>query len=121
MPRKALLLITLLTLIACLLSYKLGSAPVAHAQSLPAAPSTWQVSVGGVGGIAVASRAAGGSGVQHVATCISMVVAASSSATSEATEAVTLRDGAENSGTVLQTWDFFVSPGSSSSVSLLRT
>lgn len=118
MPKRTALTFTLLALIACFLSYKLGSSPVAHAQSLPPAPATWQVSGGGLGGIAVASKAAGGSGVQHVATCVSMVVATSSSATGQATEDVTLRDGAQNSGTVLQSWQFFVSPGSSSSVSL---
>jgi hypothetical protein len=41
MPKKVVFTLTLLTLAACFLSYELGSAPVAHAGTLPPAPATW--------------------------------------------------------------------------------
>ena len=72
MPRKVASLFALLTLIACLVSYKFGSAPVAHAQSLPTAPATWSLTVSGgnVHETLSVTKPAGGAGVQHVATCV---------------------------------------------------
>ena len=85
MQRKAVLLFALLTLAASLLSYKLGSAPVALARarpsqqqtaetgfpSLPTPPAEWSISSApGPGGAASVTRAYGGTVVQHVADCI---------------------------------------------------
>jgi hypothetical protein len=93
MPRKAVLLFTLLALTACFLSYKLGSSPVAYAKShpaqqdsptegaapppLPPPPAEWVVfSAPGVGSLASVTKPGGGAGVQHVADCVSASVTA---------------------------------------------
>src|SRR5438445_7877281 len=96
MPKKAVLLFTFLALVACFLSYKLGSAPVALAKGrpaqqdeagrvpppLPTAPATWTItSTGSLGHVVSISRPAGGSGVKHVATCITASFYTNSTAT----------------------------------------
>lgn len=85
MPKKAVLLFTLLALVACLLSYKLGSVPVALAKArpaqqdeaervpppLPAPPAEWVVTNTTNGPTAAMAIRAGVAGVQHVADCVS--------------------------------------------------
>ncbi len=87
MSKKVVFLFTLLTLIACFLSYKLGSAPVALAkarptgqraeaetanpQTLPAPPAEWVLTDLAVNPTLATVTKAGASGVQHVADCIS--------------------------------------------------
>lgn len=84
MPKKVALLFTLLTLIACILSYKLGSPPVALAKArpalqdaatpaLPAPPAYWVAHSITATGAAQAVKPAQ-AGVQHVVTCISATV-----------------------------------------------
>ncbi len=94
MLKKILPLFVLITLAACLFSYKLGSAPVALAKAGPttgevnelatpalsAPPAEWVIqAVTSPGTIASVTRAAGGAGVQHVVDCISATLWASSS------------------------------------------
>ena len=103
MVKKILPLFVLVTLAACLLSYKLGSAPTAHAQiaqTLPPPPNEWAVSDREIGTAAVATRA-GASGVQHVADCISIVVMNTSPPGNQAAYEVALLDG---SVTLMQWW-----------------
>lgn len=119
MPRKVVFLFALLTLTACLLSYKFGSAPLALAKgrasaqetsesaaslTLPTAPATWSLTSGlkGSGG-ALITKPAGGSGVKHVATC---VVATLSNNGGSFTPTLTLWDG-NTSGTLLLEWALF--------------
>jgi hypothetical protein len=116
MPKKAVLLFTFLALVACFLSYKLGSAPVALAKArpaqqeeaapppLPTAPTTWTLnSAPGIHGVSpTVTRAAGGSGVKHVATCIS--VRDYNTGSTANTEQVFLRDGPSGTGAVLAEW-----------------
>ena len=94
MTKKILPLFVLITLAACLLSYKLGGTPTALARAssqesvadgpsplLPAPPAEWVVYGEGNGtSAAVAVRPAGGAGVQHVVDCISATVATSGTA-----------------------------------------
>jgi hypothetical protein len=83
MNKKAISAVGLLTLTACLLTYKVSTSPVAFAKPrapqesgagvapLPAPPAEWTISSSpGIGNAAVVTRAAGGAGVQHVADCI---------------------------------------------------
>ena len=89
MQKRAVLTFTLLTLTACFLTYKLGSAPTVLAKAhttpqdesarvlppLAAPPGTWVVtSTPAEGTPASAVKAAGGSGVQHVASCVSATI-----------------------------------------------
>jgi hypothetical protein len=127
MPKKAVSLFTLLMLAACFMSYKLGSTPVAMAKAspqenaaalppptLPAAPATWtltkEMGTAGTPGASV-SRPAGGTGVKHVATCISVSIGLNPSAPSPEGELVVLRDGASGTGTILFQTYSLLQPG----------
>lgn len=69
--------------------------------------STWSVtSTPAAATQATASKAAGGGTVRHVATTITVCIAAG--ATAQTPIAVNLRDGATGAGTVLRTWKFSV-------------
>lgn len=86
MLKKPAFAITVLALSACFLSYKFGSTPVALAKprapqedsvapTLPPSPGTWAINVlAPESARAIATKAAGGAGVQHVATCVSATV-----------------------------------------------
>lgn len=104
MTKKVLPVFVLITLAACLLSYKFGSVPVARAgeQTLPAAPATWTLTAyeASANKAATASRPAGGAGVQHVATCISFSFQVSPG-TQYGGSYLYLRDGASGTGNVL--------------------
>lgn len=136
MTKKVLPLFVIITLAACLFSYKLGSAPVALAKgrtsaqeisesaaplTLPTAPATWALTkylgTGGTPGASV-SRPAGGTGVQHVATCISVSIGLLGSAPSSEGELAVLRDGASGTGTILFQTYFSLQPGQSSTQSV---
>ncbi|MGO9577394.1 MAG: hypothetical protein ACLPTQ_24035 [Terriglobales bacterium] len=68
MNKSVLAAFVLITVAACLLSYKFASAPAAHAQTTPPAEwSAWATSHNGVNAYATEP---GASGVQHVADCI---------------------------------------------------
>lgn len=127
MSRKTAFAFTLLVLAACCLSYKLGSAPsalakarpqqdgVASALTLPTAPANWAIttSVGG-SGLVTATRAAGGSGVKHVATSLSFTLSVSATTAGGCSTVVFLRDGPSQTGTVLQQWFIAVHGGGGS-------
>jgi len=70
MTKKILPLFALITLAACLLSYKLGSAPTAHAQTLPPPPNEWSLQKLNATQNATTVTKPAVSGVQHVADCI---------------------------------------------------
>lgn len=133
MTKKVLPLFVLITLAACLLSYKVGSAPVALAKgraaaqetsdsatplTLPAAPATW--TLWNAGGNTTApitvTQPAGGAGVQHVATCV--IATFVNSAASAGGDTVTLWDGNYSIGKVLLAWDLRALIGTSDSVNL---
>ncbi len=114
MLKKVLPIFTILLVAACFLSYKHGSAPTAFAKGngspqqvsdpapppLPAPPAEWVVhAVANPGSIAVATRPAGGAGVQHVVDCVSATVYATSGVGDEV--ALQLLDG---SGAQLMLW-----------------
>jgi hypothetical protein len=131
MTKKILPLFALITLAACLLSYKAGSAPVALANArstpqdasesevplaLPTAPATWTLTAEDVSGgttFASATRPAGGAGVKHVATCISF----SFYQTSGSGSFLYLRDGPSKTGTIL----FQLIPVATSAPSVLQS
>lgn len=54
---------------------------------------------------AVASRAAGGAGVRHVCTAISITVTGGAVAPAAGVVTINLRDGATGAGTILDTWN----------------
>src|SRR5437660_100372 len=82
MLKKTVLALTLLTLTACLLSFKFRSSPVALAKNpaqeeasalasaLPAPPAEWVVNDIGGGTTAASVTRAGVAGTQHVADCV---------------------------------------------------
>ncbi len=71
MTKRVLPVFVLITLAACLLSYKFGSAPTARAQTtLPAAPAEWSVFRSAYSSAPQYATVAGSLGVQHVADCI---------------------------------------------------
>ncbi len=134
MPKKAVLLFTLLTLTACFLSYRLGSAPVALAKAppaqqdmtdratpppLPTAPATWALINGGgnITGVVSVTKPAGGTGVRHVATCITATYS-NNGAPAGTIANLSLVDGNPGSGTALLIWGLEALSGSSSSVNL---
>jgi len=117
MSKKAVLLFSLLVVAASFLSYSLGSGPVALAKSrptpqetsdqvpppLPAPPAEWtysniQLNTNTVAEVLVP---AGGSGVQHVADCVSF--GASLTINGSGTRTVTLRNGTAT-GPILMQW-----------------
>lgn len=117
MTKKVLPLFVLITLAACLFSYKLGSTPVALAKArpagqdmraetaspltLPAPPAEWSVTGQEKGltiGMSVYEPAV--AGVQHVADCVIATVTNTSGASIAGPTTVWLYDGA----TVLMSW-----------------
>ncbi|SRR6266851_3213166 len=120
MTKKTLPLFALIILAAGSLSYKLGSAPVALAKprtdtqeiaeqaaspTLPTAPATWTAHWPVSNPISQdpsVTRAAGGAGVKHVATCISVHFINSSGTL--VSFPVELRDGPSGTGTTLAEW-----------------
>lgn len=117
MTKKILPLFVLITLGACLLSYKFGSVPVAHAQSLPPSPNTWVLhnAGGNVTTPLTVTKPAGGSGVQHVATCV--IATFSNQRTTSFTTVAYLFDG-NYGGPQLLTWNIAAPGGPSDSVNL---
>lgn len=117
MPKKALCTYTLLALTACFLSYKLGSAPTALASrslspqsgteevtpTLPTAPGTWALTATQTveGASAGVTKAAGGAGVKHVATCVSASIQSFNNGGLTDTSTLQLKDGPN---TVVQQW-----------------
>ena len=117
MTKKVLPLFVLVTLAACLLSYKFGSAPVALAKArpnaqdiraeavcpltLPAPPAEWVVHDFEVNPNIASVTKAGVTGVQHVADCISANGLVSGSGAADWSQ-LELLDGA----TVIMEWEF---------------
>lgn len=117
MPKKVILSFTLLVLTACLVSYKLGSAPVAYAQTLPPSPGTWALTNanGGVSGwVSVTEPAI--SGVQHVATCITGSMF--NSGTTYTNANVYLLNGNAGGSAVILHWELLAPANAYSSVNL---
>jgi hypothetical protein len=110
MPKKAALLFTLLTLIACFLSYSLGAAPTALARTnagpqeagvlapLPAPPAEWVVNASG--NISAAATKPGVAGVQHVADCIQVTSIVGGTSPQPYGNLIELLDGT----TVIMSW-----------------
>jgi hypothetical protein len=116
MSKKVIFLFTLLILIGCMLGYKFGSAPVAHAQSLPASPATWSLTNsydGATGQVSVTQPAV--SGAQHVVTCITAFMSAGTAAQ---TTNVFLINGSATGTDYLLHWNMQAPAGSSSTVNL---
>jgi len=113
------LLLSLLGLVCLIygISRALANPPHAFAQGLPAPPATWSATDLKVSGQAAASVsiAAGGSGVQHVATCISANMVSAGVGSTWCHGNVRLRNGPSGSGTPLQQWSLTV-PGSNNTV-----
>jgi hypothetical protein len=127
MPRKLILPLTFLALTACLLAYKFGSASSVFAKpglpqgempaqaappTLPTAPATWTLTDGAVGARATVTEAAGGAGVQHVATCIAFSVY--NFATANQTSSIYLMNGS----TIVWQYGMDMAPGTTSSQSV---
>ncbi|MFZ1157030.1 MAG: hypothetical protein WAO10_04585 [Candidatus Sulfotelmatobacter sp.] len=113
MTKKMLPLFVLITLAACLLSYKLGSTPVAHAQSLPPSPGTWTLNTSGgneSGLISVTKPAV--SGAQHVASCIAASVI-NSNTTAKNADVVLL-----SGSTQLLAWQLWAPAGTQNNLNL---
>ena len=115
MTKKILPVFVLITLAACLLSYKLGSALIVLAKAsttmqeateqatpaLPAPPAEWVVHGEGLNTVAAATRPAGGAGVQHVVDCIDATLTSYPSTTGGGIINLELLDG---SGTIWLQW-----------------
>jgi hypothetical protein len=114
MSRRAVLLLTLLTLVAgYLVGHKLSAPPAvlgAASPPLSAPPAEWVVhDLTASGTAAVATRPAGGAGVQHVVDCISAtVVSAPGGVNAGVLETVELVDGSLG---VLMSWELAVVNG----------
>jgi hypothetical protein len=134
MTKKILPLFVLVTLAACLLSYKVGSAPVALAKgrsapegasesaaplTLPAAPATWSLTnAGGLGNpteVYVTEPAL--AGVQHVATCITATYVNAGATGSASGAGLFLVNGNYGGPGVLH-WELLATNGNSSSINL---
>lgn len=125
MPKKAVLLVVLLAVVASIVSYRLGSTPVAQAKprpsleepgerpaDLPSPPATWTLTGGSsYDSEASVTQPAGGAGVQHVAICIAFSFNNSSAGKLDST--AILRDGASATGTPLWQYNFQLQPGES--------
>jgi hypothetical protein len=114
--------------IACVLSYKLGSTPVALASArpaaqeltaappLPTAPTTWVLTTAtNVGGVISVTRPAGGTGVKHVASCVTGSIV--NNVSNSQNLILTLVDG-NLGGTKLMEWEGAALPGTSTNVNL---
>jgi len=127
MTKRVLPLVVLITLGACLICYEFGSGPVVLAkapqtaqetsdsvtpQTLPTAPANWILTASETSNnrIATATRAAGGAGVKHVATCISFAIY-DPSTTATVGSFLYLRDGPSGTGTILYQLYLFLTPG----------
>ena len=96
---KRVLPVVLITLIACLLSYKFGAAPTAHAQTTgPAEWSVWTTSHSTANAYATKPGVAG---EQHIADCIIADATNAPGATPAGPIGVKLYDGTAPTGTVL--------------------
>lgn len=99
MTKRVLPALLFITLAACFISYKLGSAPTAHAQTTaPAEWSVWATSHSTVNAFATKPAV---SGMQHVADCIIADAVNAPGATPTGPIGVKLYDGTSTSGTVL--------------------
>jgi hypothetical protein len=99
MSKRVLPALVLITLAACLLSYKFGSAPTAHAQTTaPAEWSAWVTSHSTVNAFATRPAVVG---MQHVADCIIADAVNAPAATPAGPIGVKLYDGSPTTGTVL--------------------
>jgi hypothetical protein len=117
MPKKAVFLITLLTLAACFLSYTLGSTPVALANRragvqneaaqaqppLASPPGTWVLTSAAQGSTPASVTKAAASGVQHVVTCVSASVWFNG-ASDYGSFRLLLRDGPSGTGNIIMQW-----------------
>jgi hypothetical protein len=101
MSKKTVLAFTLLALVACFLSYKIGSSPAVHAQSLPPAPAEWVLEGGGSGTFASVTKPSV-AGVQHVADCVSMTGSTIGTGAVPIAATVSLLDG----NTIVMLWEF---------------
>jgi len=108
MTKRVLPAFVLITLIACLLSYKFGSAPTVRAQTtVPPEWSVWTTSHSTTNAYATKP---GVSGVQHVADCIIADATNSAGAAPAGPIGVKLYDGSAPSGTVLLAIDLAQPP-----------
>jgi len=78
--------------------------------------STWSVTNSANAGTPSASKALGGGTVRHVATCVSVSVAAAG--TAQPAVQVNLRDGATGAGTIIRSWQLAAPANDSASVDL---
>ncbi len=132
MTKKVLPFFVLITLAACLLSYKFGSAPVALAKArpspqetadsatpltLPAAPATWALTnnfENGTAWLSVTEPAV--SGAQHVATCVTGGI--SNLNTTYKGTIVNLVNGSAGGSSILLSWPLVAPPSTEYSVNL---
>jgi hypothetical protein len=78
--------------------------------------STWSQTNSANAGTPTTSKASGGGSVRHVATCISVSVAAA--ATAQPAVQVNLRDGATGAGTIIRSWQLSAPANDSATVDL---
>lgn len=121
MPKKAVLFFAIFTLAACIVTYRLGSAPVAQAKprpvpevssTLPAAPATWSLTGSSTyKSGAVITQPAGGTGVQHVVTCLAFSM--SNDSAGKVFSTAILRNGASQTSPALWQYNFAIEAGAS--------
>jgi len=127
MPTKAAVTAAVIVVAATFLSFRPFSPPAALAKphasqegsagplALPAAPPNWSLTAYACGACgnkaASATRPAGGSGVKHVASCISFSAYVTPTTSQPLSNSVVLRDGASGTGTVVFRLDSYEPPG----------
>lgn len=129
--KSAVFAFSILLLFGCL-SYKVASPRIVLASSaqrqqafgavppLPASPGTWALDAYGNGSSSpvYVTRSAGGSGVQHVATCVTAnFFILPGQGLSESSTVLVLRDGG-TTGSVLLSWEFLVPPNKTENINL---
>jgi hypothetical protein len=77
---------------------------------------TWSITNAANAGTPSASKASGGGSVRHVATCVSVSVAAAG--TAQPAVQVNLRDGATGAGTIVRSWQFAAPANDSANIDL---
>ena len=119
--KKVVLFFAILAIVGCIVSYRLGTAPIAHAKprstpeetsSLPTAPPTWTITGASTyKQPASVTRPAGGTGVQHVVMCIAFSM--NSGSPGKVSSTAILRNGPSGTGTPLWQYNFTLEPGTS--------
>jgi hypothetical protein len=111
MPKKTVLFFAFLILVACVVGYRLGSSPVARAQTLPTAPATWTLSGSSTYKQSAIITQPAVAGAQHVITCIAFSM--SNHSTGVVYSTAILRNGPSLTGTALWQYNFAIEPGAS--------